>query len=356
MTAETMSRERKGTLLVVDDTPANVRLLAEMLRDRGYRVRVAPDGELALRAVRASPPDLILLDVNMPGLDGYEVCRRLKADERWRSIPVLFISAMDETGAKVRSFEAGGVDYITKPFQFAEVEARVETHLKLRRYQQELEEMVREQVREIADSQMATIFALARLAESRDDETGRHLERVREVCRLLALRLREHSPYASQIDEVYIRNLHQSSVLHDIGKVGISDVVLLKPGRLTAEEYEIVKAHPLIGARTLEAVHLQYPRNAFLEMGIAIARSHHEKWDGTGYPEGLEGERIPLCARIMGLADVYDAMRSKRVYKEAASHEETRETILRDGGTHFDPVIVEAFLAVEAELRAYYQG
>jgi len=347
--------DRSPTLLVVDDSPANVRLLAKMLKERGHRVRVAPDGELALRAVRTDPPDLILLDIDMPGMDGYEVCRRLKADDRWRSIPILFISALNETSAKLRSFEVGGVDYITKPFQFAEVEARVETHLKLRRYQLDLERMVREQVREIADAQMATIFALARLAESRDDETGRHLERVRDVCGLLARRLQEASPYSDRIDAAYLRNLHQASIPHDIGKVGISDAVLLKPGRLTPEEYEIAKTHAAIGARTLEAVHRQYPRNAFLRMGIDIAGTHHEKWDGSGYPEGLRGERIPLCGRIMGLADVYDALRTRRPYKEPLPHAETREIVLRDAGSHFDPVVVEAFRAIEPELVERYR-
>ena len=345
----------RGDLLVVDDTPSNLLLLGELLRGKGYRVRMAPEGELALQAARFRPPDLILLDISMPGMDGFEVCRRLKADPDLASVPVIFLSALGEMEAKVRSFEVGGVDYVTKPFHFAEVEARVETHLKLRRYQRRLEEMVQDQVREIADSQMATIFALAKLAESRDDETGHHLERVREVCGLLGEGLRSEGTYASQVGEDFLRDLCQASILHDIGKVGISDTILLKPGRLTPEEREIIQQHPVIGARTLEAVCLQYPHNAFLRMGIAIARWHHERWDGTGYPDGLAGERIPLCARVMGLADAYDAMRTRRVYKPPRSHDQTQEIVLQDRGSHFDPVLVEAFLRVEEALQGRYR-
>jgi putative two-component system response regulator len=348
-----------ATIMVVDDTPENLALLQEMLQMQGYRVVVFPGGELALTAARKNPPDLILLDIMMPGMDGYEVCRQMKADETLKEIPVLFLSALSGTADKVKAFSVGAVDYITKPFQFEEVRARVQTHLRLRalqleleKHNRQLEQLVEEKVREISDSQMATILALAKLAESRDEETGQHIERTQTFCRILAERLRGNPRYAQSLDDTYINNIFHAAPLHDIGKVGIPDSILLKPGKLTPEEFEVMKTHTTIGARTLQAVRSKYPRNAFLNMGIAIARSHHEKWDGTGYPDGLVGEDIPLSARIMAVADVYDALRSKRPYKEALPHEKACEIIIAESGKHFDPAVVEAFTALESEFAA----
>lgn len=341
--------ERGSLLFVIDDTPANLTLLSGMLQERGHRVRAFPRGRLALAAAQNEPPDLILLDINMPEMDGYEVCRHLKADAALRDIPVLFISALSDTQDKVTAFAAGGVDYVTKPFQFPEVEARVNTHLSLYRYQHHLQELVQAQVQEITASQMSTIFALAKLAESRDDDTGRHLERVQEFCKLLAQRLCTTTTACRVLPPAFIDNLYHASPLHDIGKVGITDNILLKPGRHTPEEFEIMKQHTVIGAQTLEAASERYPRNAFVNMGTAIARSHHEKWDGSGYPDGRAGDDIPLEARIMAVADVYDALRSKRCYKDAFSHEKSREIILAGRGTHFDPMLVDLFLSVEPE-------
>lgn len=338
---------KQADILVVDDTPANLTLLSGMLKEKGHRVRPVPGGKLALGAVEAEPPDLILLDITMPEMDGFEVCRRLKNDIRFRDIPVIFISALTETLDKVKAFGTGGVDYITKPFQFEEVEARVETHLKLRRYQMYLEELVNEKVREISESQMSTIFALSKLAESRDRETGRHLERVQRYCTILAESLRKEPPYKSYIDDDFIRNLINASSLHDIGKVAIEDRILLKPGKLTDDEFEIIKTHSLIGATTIEAVHNQYPGNSFISMGISMARSHHEWWNGEGYPNNLSGEEIPLSARIMAVADVYDALRSSRCYKEPYSHDQSRDIIKKGSGIQFDPFLVEAFLSAE---------
>jgi len=306
-------------ILVIDDTPANLTLLAGMLKEQGYKARLVPNGKLALQAAADDPPDLILLDIMMPEMDGYEVCRRLKEDEKLKKIPVIFISALNEPMDKVKAFSVGGLDYVAKPFHFEEVQARVDTHLKLNRLQIELErhnhhleELVQAQVKEISDSQMATIFALAKLAESRDDDTGKHLERVQVFCRTLAIRLSEVHPYNLEIDAAFIENIYCASPLHDIGKVAIQDSILLKPGKLTPEEFEIMKTHAILGAQTLEAVRTKYPKNAFIDMGIAIAACHHEKWDGSGYPKGMAGADIPVCARIMAVADVYDALRSKR--------------------------------------------
>ncbi|MEI7989417.1 MAG: response regulator [Chloroflexota bacterium] len=343
------SQLKNSNIMVVDDTPANLTLLVNMFKEKGCKIRPVPNGKLALKLVENELPDLILLDINMPEIDGYEVCRRLKADTRFSDIPVIFISSLSETFDKVKAFTSGGVDYITKPFHFEEVEARVDTHLKVHRYQLYLEELVKEKVKEISDSQMSTIFALSKLAESRDNDTGQHLERVQTFCYLLAEKLSQDIPYKSNIDEDFIRNLSNASPLHDIGKVAIADSILLKPGSLTMEEFETMKTHTVIGAHTLDEVKHLYPGNSFINMGISIARSHHERWDGNGYPDNLQGEGIPLAARIMAIADVYDALRSKRCYKGALARMECREIILNGRGSQFDPVLVDAFADVEEE-------
>jgi len=349
----------QASVMVVDDTPANQKLMEEILRGHGFRVLQFLRGGMALRAAGQKPPDLILLDIMMPEMDGFEVCRRLKADEALRDIPVIFMSALDDVANKVRAFTEGGVDYVTKPFQEEEVLARVNTHLNQRRMQRELkkhnlylEELVQEKVKEISDSQMATILALSKLAEFRDDETGRHIERTQKFITILAEKLRDNPRYAASITDAFIENLYYAAPLHDIGKVGIPDHILLKPGRLTPEEFEVMKTHTTMGAMTLQRARAKYPQNAFLNMGIALTRSHHEKWDGSGYPDGLAGEDIPLSARLMALVDVYDALRSKRPYKEAFSHEKSCEIIAKDKGAHFDPVVVDAFIALESEFAA----
>ena len=250
------TRKAAPDILLVDDMHVNLRILADMLKVEGMRTRSALSGEAALRAANAQPPDLVLLDVMMPDMDGYEVCRRLKATPALAHIPVIFLSALDGTEDKVEAFAAGGVDYVTKPFQLDEVRARVQTHLRLHAlqleveaYTNDLETLVCEQVEEIAKSQMATVFALARLAESRDDETGTHLERVQAFCRLLAEGLAARGLHTG-LDETYVENLVHASLLHDIGKVAISDSILLKPGGLTAEEFELMKTHTTLGSDT----------------------------------------------------------------------------------------------------------
>jgi putative two-component system response regulator len=345
-------------ILIVDDTPDNVQLLGGLLKAQGYKIRVALSGRLALQAAQHAAPDLVLLDISMPGMDGYEVCGHLKKDEILRNVPVVFISAMNEPVDKVKAFGAGGVDYITKPFNAEEVKARVQTHLRLRalqgeleKYNRHLQDLVQAQVKEIADSQMATIFALAKLAESRDEGTGAHLERVQVFCRMLAARLGELPKYRAVINASYIDNIFHASPLHDIGKVAIPDRILQKHGELSPEEFAVMKSHTAQGVATLEAVQKQYPRNDFITVGIEIAKAHHERWDGLGYPSGLEGEAIPLCARIMAVADCYDALRSKRVYKEPFSHAKSRDFIAGESGKRFDPDVVRAFLDIEPAFR-----
>jgi putative two-component system response regulator len=343
-------------IMVVDDQPANLRLMEEVLNRQGYNVRSFPLGRLALAAAAQDPPDLILLDVTMPEMDGFEVCRTLRSDAALSSIPVIFLSALDETEDKLAAFESGGFDYVTKPFQPEEIRARIENQLRFRelqaeveRHNRELQQLVRQQVQEITAAQMATIFALAKLAESRDKGTGRHLERVQALCRLLAVQMRADAKYPNVITDDYVENIARASPLHDIGKVAIPDAILLKPGRLTDEEFAVMKAHTTFGADTLELVLEKHPANAFVRMGIEIARSHHEKWNGSGYPDGLKGRAIPLSARIMAVADCYDALRSERNYKSAYSHEKSRDIIIRGCGGDFDPEVVDAFCVVQEQ-------
>jgi len=354
-----LSYPDKPSILVVDDTPANLQLLASMLKERGYKTRPVPSGMLALQAALSEPPDLILLDINMPEMNGFEVCQSLKADEKLKDIPVIFISALNEVLDKVRAFAVGGVDYITKPFQFDEVQARVNTHLKLWHLQQELEKhnrqlgkLVQAQVKKISDTQMAMIFALAKLAESRDDDSGMHLERVQAFCKKLAEGLAKVPRFGRQVDAKFIENIYYASPLHDIGKVAIPDRIVLKPGKLTPEEFEVMKTHAALGADKLVAVQRQFPGNALLDMGIAIAKFHHEKWNGDGYPLGLAGEAIPLSARIMAVVDVYETLRAKRCYKDAFSHEQSVGIIVSSSETHFDPEIVKVFVDLKEDFKA----
>ncbi len=350
--------DRTYTVMVVDDNPDNLELLEDILYSRGYGVAAFLDGEMALNAASRNPPDVILLDIMMPGMDGFQICRKMKTLKQLKDVPVIFISALEDTSNKLKAFTRGGVDYITKPIQEEEVLARINTHLKLSKMQLELknknehlEELVQEQVKEISDSQIATLVAISSLAESRDDDTGQHIERTRIYCRKLACKLQEFSEVSATIDNTFINNIYQAAPLHDIGKTGIPDSILLKPGKLTPEEFDQMKSHVLIGSTSLERVRAKYPGNAFINMGIELTRHHHEKWDGSGYPDGLAGKEIPLCARIMALADVYDALRSKRPYKKAFSHKTSAEIIIQDSGKHFDPVVVKAFEALESEFE-----
>jgi putative two-component system response regulator len=349
----------KANLLIVDDTPANLRLLSSMLADKGYKVRSVINGQMALTAVKTVRPDLVLLDINMPELNGYQVCEIIKADPELSDIPVIFISALDELQDKVKAFAVGGVDFITKPFQFEEVIARVSTHLTLRRTQVELElardtlkqinrdqeRIIQEQVEKISSYQLATIFALAKLADSRDQVTGSHLERCRQLCKEFAGKLGNLSHYQQLINPEFIHNLSTASILHDIGKVGISDNILLKPGKLDREEFDKMKEHTTIGAAALREVDQNYPDNIMISMGIRIAESHHEKWDGSGYPFGLSGKNIPLEARIFALVDVYDALTSERPYKPAFSRAESLAIMESERGSHFDPEMVDVCTA-----------
>lgn len=352
-----MDEGKRGTILVIDDTETNIDILVEALNDE-YNVSVAMDGESALEAVEADPPDLILLDIVMPGMDGYEVCRRLKSDTGTIDIPVIFLSSMGELKNKTKGFEFGAVDYMTKPFEILEVKARVKTHLTLKtakdflaKQNVILESRVKERTKELSLTQEVTIQSLATLAETRDNETGGHIRRTQNYVKLLAEQLKDNTRFWNFFDERVIDLLYKSAPLHDIGKVGIRDNILLKPGKLTDEEFEEMKKHTTYGRDALLKAEESLWTNSFLSFAREIAYTHHEKWDGTGYPEKLSGEDIPVSGRIMALADVYDALISRRVYKPPLPHSKAVEIITEGGGTHFDPDIAITFIQLEDKFR-----
>ena len=359
-----MNPNEKPIILVVDDTPENLLLMNELLKG-SYKVKGANNGEKALRLAQAVPaPDLILLDVMMPEMDGYEVCRRLKADPQTRDIPVMFITARSEITDEETGLACGAVDYLTKPISPPIVKARIRTHLALKAsadflkdkneyLEQEVAKRTQEVVRRTHELQMiqdVTIMAMASLAETRDNETGNHIRRTQHYVRLLAQHLRQHPHFAAELDDNSIELLFKSAPLHDIGKVGIPDSILLKPGRLTPEEFEIMKQHPRLGREAIEHAEEQLGMAVdFLRFAKEIAYAHHEKWDGSGYPEGLQGTRIPLSARLMAVADVYDALISRRVYKPPMPATEAVAIMQAGRGTHFDPEVLDAFLALQQD-------
>ncbi len=349
----------KPRVLVVDDEPINLKVLADLLRD-SYGLSVAKDGPQALARLAADPlPDLVLLDVMMPGMDGMEVCRRVKEDPRTRDVPIIFITAMGQPHDEARGFEAGAVDYITKPISPPVVLARVRTHIALRDAQralsdqnQSLERRVAERTRDLVRAQDVTIRAMASLAETRDNETGNHIRRTQHYVLALALHLRQDPRFAPRLDEDTVELLFKSAPLHDVGKVGIPDSILLKPGKLTDEEFVIMKTHAELGYDAIFAAEEdEFGEISFLRIAREIAQGHHERWDGTGYPQGLAGEAIPLSARLMAVADVYDALISKRCYKPAFPHAEAAGIIRSGRGSHFDPDVVDAFSALENDFK-----
>jgi putative two-component system response regulator len=342
-----------ATVLVVDDTPDNLMLIADLLRNR-YRVKAANSGEKALRLLQGDAlPDLILLDIMMPGLSGYDVAKQLKRAPRTRNIPIIFLTAMAAAEDEIRGLGLGAADYITKPIIPPVLLARVETQIKvkaaadfLRDQNDFLEQEVQRRTREVTAIQDVTIHAMASLAETRDNETGNHIRRTQHYVKLMAELLREHPRFGHFLDEETIKLLFKSAPLHDIGKIGIPDRILLKPGRYTAEEFEIMKTHTTLGRDAIQHAEDQLGITVdFLQLAKEIAYSHQEKWDGSGYPQGLAGDDIPISARLMALADVYDALISRRVYKPGMPHAQAVEIIREGRGAHFDPDICDAFLA-----------
>lgn len=318
-----------------------------------YRVRAANSGRRALQIANTSPPpDLILLDVMMPDMDGYGVLAELRSNAVTRDIPVVFVTAMDGTDDEERGLDGGAVDYITKPIRPAIVLARVRTQLELKKARDILSDhnayLEKEVASRMAENQLiqeVSIHALAHLAETRDPETGNHLRRTQEYVRTLARSLQRHPRFSAYLDDRTVNALAQSAPLHDIGKVGIPDHILLKPGKLTPEEWAIMKTHAEIGAQAIAQAEADSARPVeFLRIAQEIARGHHEKWDGSGYPSGLIGDAIPISARLMALADVFDALICARVYKPAMPMEEAYRIIVGGSGSHFDPDVVAAFV------------
>jgi len=318
-------------VLIVDDDPIALELLSDMLVDCGHEVQCAADGAAALAVLSHTECEVVISDWEMPNLDGLGLCQAIRRGVTAGYVYVILLTSHNGTDERIKGLSAGADDFISKPFEPKELLARL----------QSAERIVSLETRDVA------IFSLAKLAESRDPETGAHLERVQEYCRVLAQHLVAASQFTDEIDAAYIRLLYGTSPLHDIGKVGIPDAVLLKPGRLSDREFDIMKQHTLIGAQTLEAALKRFPKTQFLRMARDIAATHHEHFDGTGYPNGLKGRDIPLCGRIVAVADVYDALTSKRVYKNAFAHDVALDIIRAESGSHFDPAIVQALLAAE---------
>ena len=350
--------DTKITILCVDDTPANLFLLVELLKGT-YRVKTATTGTQALQIAAATPPDLILLDVMMPGMDGYEVCRRLKEDAACRDIPILFLTARTHVEDEALGLNLGAADYIHKPISPPILLARVRHHLKIKQYNDLLqdrnhwlEKEVSRRVTQLHGMQAATIHVITTLAEFRDEETGNHIRRTQEYMRLIVdemSRFTEHADALTADRRVQIVN---SAPLHDVGKVAIPDTILLKPGRLTTEEFEIMKTHSIRGDEILSrAMNNLGDTGGFLETARQIARSHHERWDGSGYPDGLVAAAIPLPARMMAVADVYDAVRSERPYKRGMSHDEALAIVRQGRGSHFDPQIADVFVSFDRQVQ-----
>ncbi|QOX79677.1 response regulator [Trichlorobacter lovleyi] len=368
MPPQPTTRNTTPLVLIVDDSRAVRVFVRELLEQAGYAVIEANDGVAGLEVLATRKPDVVLLDIEMPHKTGLEVLDELDASSRLYS--VILFTTLSSLDSIVNGLERGADDYIVKPFKEAEFLARMtaairiahnkrllfearlkaeQTNTQLRQLQSILsdQKLTEQKIREISEAQNATIFAMAKLAEFRDEDTGGHLERVKEYCRLLADDLNRHSPYSDLITAEFIDCIQHAAPLHDIGKVAIPDHILQKPERLTPEEFDRMKTHTVIGADNLQLVYNNYPGNLFVGMGIEIALYHHEQWDGSGYPDGLVGKNIPLPARIMALADVYDALRSDRCYRKAMTHEQARTIILEGDGRHFDPEVVMAFLRVE---------
>jgi putative two-component system response regulator len=357
----------KPTILIVDDTPDNIMLLSRLLKDK-YNTKVANNGSLALQIAQATPGlDLILLDVMMPGLDGYETCRQLKANPVTADIPVIFLTAKNQVEDEAMGLSLGAVDYIAKPISPPILFARVATQLtlldarrQLQAHNDNLEKLVQDRTAQLALMQEAIIMAMGTLAETRDVaavSAGKvddgHIRRTQHYVRALARHLQHHPRFAQDLSDDNIELLYRSVPLHDIGKVGIPDRILLKPGVLDREEFEVMKLHAVYGRDTIMLVEKHIGgTNGFLMFAREIAHSHQEKWDGSGYPDRLAGEQIPLSARLMAVADVYDALISRRVYKPAFTHQQALDVMRKGRGTHFDPDVLDAFFEIEGQFAA----
>lgn len=331
----------RETILVVDDNPTNLRFLQEILK-KDYKVYASPSGERALQFLEKKVPDLILLDIEMPGIDGYELISRLKRDNRWSDIPVIFLTAQEGRDKEQQAFSLGAVDYILKPISYGVVLSRVNLHMELEMYKKRLEHLVEVKTEELLRTQDSILDMLSNMTAYRDNETGAHIKRTTFYVEAICDRLMDLNRPGYEISRNLAVNIGKSSKLHDIGKIGVPDGILLKPDRLTPEEFDIIKQHTTLGGQILDdAIEGLGDSSSFLYVARDIVVAHHEWWDGRGYPNGIKGEAIPLSGRIMAIADVYDALISKRPYKKPFTHDEAMGIIRESSGTHFDPILME---------------
>ncbi len=348
------------TILIVDDTPYVITLLIELLSNE-YEIKVANSGINAIRVASTQPPpDLILLDIMMPEVDGYEVCRQLKTEPQTRNIPIIFLTAMGEIEDEQKGLSLGAVDYIHKPISPPILKERIKTHLLLKEanetlksQNEELEQRVQKRTQQLVELQDATIFSMAAMAETRDPETGNHIRRTQYYVKALAEQLCKDPLYSDDLTNEKVELIFKSVPLHDIGKVGIPEHILIKEGKLTEEEFKIMKQHTTYGSDIIASAEQRVSQdNDFLLHAREIAIAHHERWDGTGYPNHLKGDQIPTSARLMAIADAYDALISDRMYKPGLSHESAMSIIKEGSGAHFDPVVTDAFLMIGDKIKA----
>lgn len=344
----------KKVILVVDDDRLNL-MVAQKLLSEDYRVAAVNSGELALHYLERNIPDLVLLDIQMPKMDGLEVMRRLQEHNQWRKIPVIFLTADRTDKTEETCFKMGAVDYIGKPFVPAIMMQRIRRTLELEDYKKNLEQMVEQQLQRITQLQQDIIFSMANLIESRDGTTGEHVKRTSAYVNLLVKKMQEKGLYADQLTPSYVDYLQKASPLHDIGKIAVSDTILQKPGALTKVEYQLIQLHAEEGGRLIRENMSTIAEQEFVEIACDMASFHHEKWAGGGYPKGLKGEAIPLAARILAIADVFDALVSERQYKKGMSLEKAFSILKEERGISFQPELLDAFLETEDELRELMQ-
>lgn len=340
----------KKTILVVDDDRLNL-MMAQKLLAEDYHVAAVNSGELALHFLEKRQPDLILLDIQMPLMDGFEVMRRLQEHEQWRKISVIFLTADRSEETEETCFKMGAVDYIGKPFVPAIMMQRIHRTLELDGYRRSLEDMVAQQLQRITQLQQDIIFSMANLIESRDGTTGEHVKRTSGYVNLLVEKMQEKGLYKEILTREYVDYLRKAAPLHDIGKIAIPDAVLQKPGKLTREEYEMIQIHAKEGGRLIRENMSRIAEHEFVDIACDMAACHHEKWAGGGYPEGIKGEEIPLSARILAIADVFDALVSERQYKKGMSLEQAFAIMKEERGKSFEPELLDLFLDAEEDLR-----
>lgn len=352
-----MNAKLNAKILAVDDTELNIDIIVNALQDL-YDLRVAMKGSEALSLIHQELPDLILLDINMPEMDGFELCQRIKEIPGAEVIPVIFVSANSHLESKIKAFELGGVDYIVKPYNVVEIKSRINTQLEIKFSREllsnentNLNKMVTIKTQEVIQMRSAIIQTLASLAETRDDDTGHHIIRTQFYVKAMLNYMRHLPHYRDELGEEFVENIILATPLHDIGKIGIPDAILLKPGKLTPQEFEIMKQHTTMGMKAMQVAQEATDNNLFFNVAKDITACHHEKWDGSGYPDGLKRTEIPLAARLVAIADVYDALISKRVYKDPMPHSEAVRIIIKGEGAHFDPGLIEVFLQTMDEFN-----